>query len=276
MPPDEQSAGSQHKALSLTFDCRIFSTTAQAEALLTFGCDLTQGYFRARPLGADAIHQLVLAAAENRPTQTGCDHHMTPAQIALPLVDTLIARLTSTRDPVFVAIDGRSGAGKSALAGAVAQACKALNVTVTVIEGDDFYAGGTAERWDQRSPADKAFHVIDWRRQHRVLEDLRPNGKAKWYPFHWESPDWNSEPVPLRPTPAKAPAANIVILEGAYSARPELHDIVDVRVLLDTPPERRRRQLLERESEEYRSDWEGRWLAAEDHYFGPVSRSVSR
>ena len=53
-------------------------TTAQAEALLTFGCDLTQGYFRARPLSADAIHQLVLAAAENRPTQTGCDHHMTP------------------------------------------------------------------------------------------------------------------------------------------------------------------------------------------------------
>lgn len=208
-----------------------------------------------------------MADARDDHPETRCP---TPAQIALPLVDALSARLTSSPHSVFVAIDGRSGAGKSVLAGAVAQACKAVDVTVTVIEGDDFYAGGTAERWDQRSPAERAFDVIDWRRQRRVLEDLRAKGKAMWYPFHWESPDWNSEPVPLRPTPASAPAADIVILEGAYSARPELHDIVDVRALLDTPPERRRRQLLEHEGEEYRNEWEGRWLAAEDHYFGTI------
>ncbi len=139
-----------------------------------------------------------------------------------------------------------------------------------MIEGDEFYAGGTAERWDQRSSADKARHVIDWRRQQRVLEDIRTNGTASWYPFDWESPDWNSDPIPLRSTPASATAADIVILEGAYSARPELHDVVDVRVLLDTPPDRRRRQLLEREGDEYRSDWERRWSAAEDYYFGTI------
>lgn len=169
-----------------------------------------------------------------------------------------------------MAIDGRSGARKSTLAAALAQVCKARGVSVTVIEGDEFYAGGTAERWDQRSSADKARHVIDWRRQQRVLEDIRTNGTASWYPFDWESPDWNSDPIPLRSTPASATAADIVILEGAYSARPELHDVVDVRVLLDTPPDRRRRQLLEREGDEYRSDWERRWSAAEDYYFGTI------
>ena len=139
-----------------------------------------------------------------------------------------------------------------------------------MIDGDEFYAGGTAERWDQRSPAEKADHVIDWRRQHRVLDDLRVHGNASWYPFDWEAPDWNSDRVPMRSTPTSTALTDVVILEGAYSARPELHDVLDVRVLLDTPPPQRRRQLLEREGDEYRADWEARWSAAEDHYFGVI------
>jgi EAL domain-containing protein (putative c-di-GMP-specific phosphodiesterase class I) len=35
---------------------------AQAAALLSFGCDLAQGYFLARPLGADALHELLLGS----------------------------------------------------------------------------------------------------------------------------------------------------------------------------------------------------------------------
>lgn len=139
-----------------------------------------------------------------------------------------------------------------------------------VIGGDDFYAGGTAERWDQRSPADKADQVIDWRRQHQVLDDLRVRGSASWYPFDWDAPDWNSDRVPLRSTPMSMTSTAIVILEGAYSARPELHDVLDVRVLLDTPSKQRRRQLLEREGDHYRAEWEARWSAAEDHYFGMI------
>ncbi|MEO5838811.1 MAG: hypothetical protein ABIQ73_11355 [Acidimicrobiales bacterium] len=41
-------------------------------------------------------------------------------------------------------------------------------------------------------------------------------------------------------------------------------------MLLDIPRDVRRRQLLEREGEDYRSDWESRWSVAEDHYFGTV------
>jgi uridine kinase len=194
----------------------------------------------------------------------------TPAQIAQPLVDVLTARHASLRRAVIVALDGRSGAGKSTLAAALAEACRTRGVSVTVIGGDDFYAGGTAERWDQRSPAEKADQVIDWHRQHRVLEDLRLRGNASWYPFDWEAPDWNSDRVPLRSTPVSMTSADIVILEGAYSARPELHDVLDILILLNTPPEQRRRQLLQREGDDYRTDWEARWSAAEDHYFGVI------
>lgn len=37
---------------------------AQTAALLEFGCDLAQGYFLARPLGADALHELLLESRE--------------------------------------------------------------------------------------------------------------------------------------------------------------------------------------------------------------------
>jgi uridine kinase len=194
----------------------------------------------------------------------------TAAQTARSLVDALSARHGSLRRSVFVALDGRSGAGKSTLATVAAESWRSQGITVTVIGGDDFYAGGTAEHWDQRSPAEKAHGVIDWQRQHRLLEDLRLRGCASWHPFDWESPVWDADPAPLRSTSTSAASADIVILEGAYSARPELHDMLDMLILLDTPPEQRRRQLLQREGDHYRTDWEARWSAAEDHYFGVV------
>jgi uridine kinase len=82
---------------------------------------------------------------------------------------------------------------------------------------------------------------------------------------------WGSSTISSRvSTPTSTTSADLVILEGAYSARPELHDVLDVLILLDTRPEQRRRQLLGREGDDYRTDWEARWSAAEDHYFGQI------
>lgn len=141
---------------------------------------------------------------------------------------------------------------------------------MTVIDGDDFYAGGSAESWDRRTAVEKAARVIDWRRQRVVLRDLRERGSAAWRPFDWDAPDWDRDPAPLAPEPIRCAAGSVVLLEGAYSCRPELHDLLDLRVFLDPPPELRRRQLLEREGDAYRADWEARWAAAEDHYFTAV------
>ena len=151
--------------------------------------------------------------------------------------------------PFVVAIDGRSGAGKSTLAAEVARALGGVHAapTVTVIEGDEFYAGGSAHRWDTRTPAERASHVIDWRRQREVLQALRTTGRAEWRPFDWDADDWDSDIVPLRREPFRCTATPVVLLEGAYSARPELHDLLDLRVLLHTPTDLRLRRLLERE-----------------------------
>jgi uridine kinase len=62
----------------------------------------------------------------------------------------------------------------------------------------------------------------------------------------------------------------LVILEGAYSCRPELHDVLDLRVLLDTPCDVRRQCLLEREGKACRAEREARSSVAEEYYFGTV------
>ncbi len=58
----------------------------------------------------------------------------------------------------------------------------------------------------------------------------------------------------------------MVILDGAYSARPELDDLVGLAVLVDVPPEERRRRVLARDSP-MDETWFARWDAAERFYF---------
>lgn len=195
------------------------------------------------------------------------------ADLARQLIERIDTLRTLRASPYIVAIDGRSGAGKSTLAAWVARTLDPpppAEPTVTVIEGDEFYAGGTARRWDARTPAERASQVIDWRRQREVLEALRTQGHAEWHAFDWDADDWDADIVPFRSEPTRCTASPVVLLEGAYSARPELHDLLDLLVLLDTPTDVRLERLLEREGESYRSDWLGRWSAAEDHYFGTV------
>ncbi len=158
--------------------------------------------------------------------------------------------------PLLVALDGRSGSGKSTLSHTVGEAMGAL-----VIDGDDFYSGGTDADWDTMSPAEKVEQVIEWRHQREVLETLRRHERATWRPYDWESDDGSFGP------PISGGPADLVILDGAYSARRELADLLTLRVLLHVPREVRRARLLRREGVRDRAEWESRWSDAEDLYF---------
>lgn len=196
-----------------------------------------------------------------------------PIELAQPLIDRLRAEIAQRDRPLFVALDGRSGSGKSTIAAVMADALGTDgrgNAIVTVIEGDQFYGGGSGETWDRKSVEEKVAMVIDWPRQRQLLTALRERGVATWLAFDWESDDWDADIVPLAPEPIQCSATPVVLLEGAYSARAELSDLLDLRVLLDVPREVRRAQLLAREGEAYRAEWEGRWHSAEEHYFGTI------
>lgn len=74
---------------------------------------------------------------------------------AAALADYIHFCASSASRPYFVAIDGRSGVGKSTLSLAVGNALGAA-----VIEGDDFFAGGMGMRSDRLCL--RAADCIDW------------------------------------------------------------------------------------------------------------------
>jgi uridine kinase len=176
---------------------------------------------------------------------------------AADLICDRVAVLRSvSSSPVLVALDGRSGTGKSTLARQVGARTGAL-----VIDGDDFYRGGDDATWDAMGPAEKVDLVIDWRRQRALLEGLRRREQGSWQPYDWDADDGT-----LAGVTTAGPAA-VVILDGAYSARPELADLFGLRVLLQLDRGARRERLLRREGARDRAEWEARWGEAEDLYF---------
>jgi uridine kinase len=170
-------------------------------------------------------------------------------------------RLGERQSPLIVALDGRSGVGKSTLASHLAG-----DVGGVVIAGDDFFAGGTNEAWRGRTPEERAGLVIDWRRlRTEVLEPLRAGRSAAYRPFDWKS--WAG----LSPEWVQVPLAPVVLLDGVYSGRPELADLIDLAVLIEMSDDQaRRRRLVLREGAEYMASWHAIWDAAEDYYFTHV------
>ncbi len=167
---------------------------------------------------------------------------------------------SQARSPIIVAVDGRSSTGKSTLSAWIAE-----RVGATVVDQDDFYAGGDINDLRRMSPHDKADRVIDWRRvREEVLVPLRARMQARWHPFDWEAMKG------LAPDPIMAQPADIVILDGAYSSRPELADLIDLSMLVTLPDAERRTRLEQREGEEFVSEWHAIWDEAEEYYFGTV------
>lgn len=56
-----------------------------------------------------------------------------------------------------------------------------------------------------------------------------------------------------------------MVVEGVYTARPELRDLLDLTALIEVPDKERRKRLVRREGGI--SDWERQWHRAEDWYF---------
>lgn len=171
---------------------------------------------------------------------------------------------------LVVAIDGHGGAGKSTLAAAVAQATGAA-----LVHTDDFFqqpatpAGGRAAR-DHSRPAQAGdpaagghsmAQYYDWRRiRAQAVQPLKAGRRATFRRFDWERGAGLDGAVTV------APAA-LIVLEGVFSAAPELSDLMDRSVLVDTPEQERLRRLRARVTPE---EWDPDWLIAEQAYFGAI------
>ncbi|MFD3943369.1 uridine kinase [Streptomyces sp. NPDC058579] len=157
---------------------------------------------------------------------------------------------------VLVAVDGMGGSGKSTLATALVDLCGAV-----VVHGDDFYRPMDAEERAGLDPVEGYHRYFDWQRlRAEVLAPLAAGRDAAYRRYDWA-------------TGALAPdeihgvsASGVVIVEGVYTARPELADYYDLLVYVDTPREVSLRRLRERGDDHGAIDWESRWRLAEEHY----------
>ena len=169
------------------------------------------------------------------------------------LADQIGQRAAGLPRPFLVAIDGRSGSGKSTLAARLTE-----RLPAALLDGDGFFAGGTALRCD--SPEQRAHDCIDWRAQRTVIERLRGGHSASYHAFDWEAFDGSrmAETTIVEARP-------VILLEGVYSARPELADLLDLRLLLRVSDELRRARLRAREHG--LGPWDLQWHEAEEWYF---------
>jgi uridine kinase len=163
---------------------------------------------------------------------------------------------------LVLAIDGHGAAGKSTIAGAVADATAAA-----LVHTDDFFrpASEVAGRAERRSPGLPGLPALacyyDWRRiKDRALVPLRAGRGATFRRFDWERGSGLGQEVTVDPS-------LLVLLEGVFSAAPELSDLVDRSVLVDTPKPVRLRRLHTRITPE---EWDDDWLTAEQAYFDAV------
>jgi uridine kinase len=168
--------------------------------------------------------------------------------------------------PVVIAIDGPSCAGKSIVAMAVA-----LRSGASVLEGDDFYRSSlptlTLSQREAMSDAEVVDAVIDWERlRDQALLPLRAGESSTFQPYDWEADDGRLAP------PKTIPAADLIIVEGVYAARPELADLIDVAVYLGVDPETQARRYAEREND---PDWTRFWERGEAYYLSAVRPPAS-
>ncbi len=169
--------------------------------------------------------------------------------------------------PVLVALDGPSGSGKSTLAAKIAEASPAA-----VVPSDDFFAADVTDaEWDAMSPRERADRALDWRRLRReALEPLLAGRPAAWHAFDFEAGARADGSYAMRSEPTQRAPAPLIVLDGAYSTRPELLDLIALSVLVDARPEVRSVRLRGRESATFLDAWIDRWSAAEADYFARV------
>jgi uridine kinase len=176
------------------------------------------------------------------------------------------------RAPVLVALDGGSGAGKSALAALLQR-----EIAAVVVPLDDFFAAHIPDwEWDARSIPDRLRDVFDWQRLRvEALEPLLAGQSANWRPFDFEGGLRPDGTYALSERTVERQPAQVIILEGAYSSSPQIADLIDLTVLVDVPVAERHRRIAEREDASFLQRWHALWDEVETYYLTEVRPSSS-
>ncbi|WP_159708138.1 aminodeoxychorismate synthase component I [Arthrobacter sp. 18067] len=149
-----------------------------------------------------------------------------------------------TPAPVIIAVDGRSGAGKTTLAVELAARLRQHH-KVSLFHLEDIYPG-----WNGLRTGIERYVAT-------VLTPLSTGQAAEWTSWDWERHYDGGLNVTL--------PAEIVIVEGVGAAAAAARSMLDAVVWVESPGGDRRRRALARDGSTYEPYWDG-WAAQEDEW----------
>lgn len=158
------------------------------------------------------------------------------------LADLIVkAQDQQANTPLLVALDGRSGAGKTSLAAQLASSL-AAHMPVEVFHLEDTYQG-----WGGLAPA-----VEQWR---RISQEIMSGQDAgSWHGWDWQS----NQPTGPHPFTAGA-RGGVLLVEGVGAFCGSYH----LGIWVELSDSERKRRALARDGETYRPYWD-MWAAQED------------
>ncbi|VXB92169.1 Aminodeoxychorismate synthase [Arthrobacter sp. 9V] len=149
-----------------------------------------------------------------------------------------------TPAPVIIAVDGRSGAGKTTLAVELAARLRQHH-KVSLFHLEDIYPG-----WNGLMPGIERYVGT-------VLKPLSEGMAAEWTSWDWDKHYDGGLNVTL--------PAEIVIVEGVGAAADAARPMLDAVVWVESPGDDRRRRALTRDGSTYEPYWDS-WAAQEDQW----------
>lgn len=148
--------------------------------------------------------------------------------------------------PVIIAVDGRSGAGKTTLAVELAAALRAHH-KVSLFHLEDIYPG-----WDGLAAGIERYVST-------VLAPLGRGEAATWTSWDWDNHYDGDTRVTL--------PAEIVIVEGVGAAAEAARPLLDAVIWAESPDDVRRTRALDRDGATYEPYWD-QWAAQEEEWLG--------
>ncbi len=154
--------------------------------------------------------------------------------------------------PIYVAIDGNSGAGKTSLASIIGDV-----YDCNIFHMDDFFL--RPELKTEERLKEVGGNVDYVRFYEEVIQGLKSGREFSYRPYNCQTMALE-DAVHVRPK-------KLNIIEGVYSMHPILIDFYDLKVFLAIDPEEQSRRILERNGPFMHKRFINEWIPLENRYF---------
>ena len=133
---------------------------------------------------------------------------------------------------------------------------------------DDFYAADIPDQhWDTYSVEERFQRSFDWGRlREEAIKPLLAGQTARWYAFDFVSGLRADGTYGMQTEPKILQPANVILIDGAFSASPPLADLVNFTILVDVPVAERHARTAAREAPAFLARWHLLWDPVEDYY----------